>query len=303
MQKVCFTYNFPLVTNIKLVAFDLDGTLLDSHKRIRKDAAIAIEDIQASGVYVTLVTGRSYAATVGYARQLNLSVPFGLFHGALVKDLNGLEIAKRAIPSGGVREAIRQAGEFECIPMILGIQPEGGVTFSEEDRHHPAVQFVIKLEQQENPESILHFHPRTEIRLDAYTVYIMGHKARLIEMLEAIHRQPIQIFNAERFPVYTGGQQETGLEEYEVAMLSPIGADKKFALETIADSLGVAMKDVLAFGDWHNDIPMLQAAGSAVLMGNAPAGIVEKIQHPNLYRTGPNDGSGIVDALRRFGLG
>lgn len=290
------------MTNIKLVAFDLDGTLLDSHKRIRMDTIAAIEDIQASGVYVTLVTGRSFTATVGYARQLNLSVPFGLFHGALVKDLNGLEIAKRAIPAGGVREAIRYATDFGCIPMVLGIQPEGGITFCEEDHDHPAVRFVMKLEEQENPTSALHFTPRADIRLEAYGVYVMGHKTHLIEMLETVNCQPIRIFNAERFPVYTGNQQPTELAEYEVAWLSPIGADKRFALETISDSLGVEMKDVLAFGDWHNDIPMLQAAGTAVLMGNAPPGILEKIQHPNLVRTGSNDGSGIVDALRRFGL-
>jgi hypothetical protein len=91
-------------------------------------------------------------------------------------------------------------------------------------------------------------------------------------------------------------------KSYEVAMLTPIGADKRVALEAIAESLGVPMAEVLAFGDWHNDVPMLAAAGGAVLMGNAPAEVAAKLNHHNLYRTGTNDGDGVVQALERFGL-
>jgi hypothetical protein len=81
-----------------------------------------------------------------------------------------------------------------------------------------------------------------------------------------------------------------------------MGADKGTALEAVAETLGVPMNNTLAVGDWHNDLPMLAKAGYAAVMGNAPPEILNRIGHPNVYRTGTNDGTGIVDALARFGL-
>lgn len=286
----------------QLVAFDLDGTLLDSHKRIRKDTLAALKEIQTSGAFITFVTGRSYASTVTYAEQLGLQTPFGLYHGALVRDLHGLEVMKRAIPHGGVREATRIAWEHGCVPMMLGIHSEGNLTFCAEDENHPAVRYVVEVEKVQNPSPEIHFVPREEVHLDAHVVYIMGSPQGVRGFLDGYESRGIRLFNAERFPVYTGTPDPEVQKSYEVAMLTPIGADKRVALEAIAESLGVPMTEVLAFGDWHNDVPMLSAAGGAVLMGNAPSEVAAKINHPNLYRTGSNDADGVVRALERFGL-
>ncbi len=285
-----------------LVAFDLDGTLLDSHKRIQRDTLSAITEIQTSGVFITFVTGRSYASTVTYAQQLNLQTPFGLYHGSLVRDLHGLEVLKRAIPHGGVRDALRIAAEHGCVPMMLGIHSEGNLTFCAEDQNHPAVRYVVDVEKTQNPSPEIDYVPREEIRLDAYVVYIMGPPEGITGFLDGYAARGIRLFNAERFPVYTGAPDPEVQKRYEVAMLNPLGADKRVALEAIAESLGIPMTEVLAFGDWHNDVPMLSAAGGAVLMGNAPPDVAEKINHPNLHRTGSNDADGVVRALERFGL-
>jgi 5-amino-6-(5-phospho-D-ribitylamino)uracil phosphatase len=285
-----------------LVAFDLDGTLLDSHKHIRRDTLAAITEIQTSGVFITFVTGRSFASTVPYAQQLGLQTPFGIYHGALVRDLLGLEVLKRAIPRGGIREVIRLSVDHGCVPMMLGIQSEGNLTFCKEDENHPAVRYVVEVEKTENPSPEIHFVPRDEVQLDAYAVYIMGPPSGITGFLEGYESRGVRLFNAERFPVNTGAANSEMQKTYEVGMLTPIGADKRVALEAIADSLGIPMTEVLAFGDWHNDVPMLAAAGGAVLMGNAPAAVAAKINHPNLYRTGSNDTDGVVQALERFGL-
>ncbi len=286
-----------------LVAFDLDGTLLDSRKRIRRDTLAAITEIQTSGVFITFVTGRSYASTVPYAQQLGLQTPFGIYHGALVRDLLGLEVLKRAIPRGGIREVVRLAVEHDCVPMMLGIHSEGNLTFCKEDEDHPAVRYVVEVEKTENPSPEIHFVPRSEVQIDAYVVYILGPPKGITGFLEGNKSRGIRLFNAERFPVNAGGEADKEMRKsYEVAMLTPIGADKRVALEAIAESLGVPMTEVLAFGDWHNDVPMLAAAGGAVLMGNAPATVAAKLNHPNLFRTGSNDGDGVVQALERFGL-
>jgi Cof subfamily protein (haloacid dehalogenase superfamily) len=288
---------------ISLVAFDLDGTLLDSRKRIRPDARAAITRMQEAGVFVTLVTGRNYASTAPYARELQLQTPFGLVHGALVRDLLGLEILKRAIPAAGVLEAVDLAAQLDCAAMVVGIHGENNLTFCEEDRSHPAVRYVIGTEGAENQtvSAETQFVPRAEARLDAYVVYVMGRKEHIDTYLASVHSQEVRLFNAERYPVHGGGDEQI-TRDFAVAMLTPMGADKANALGVIAETLGVGMESVLAFGDWHNDRTMLEAAGHAVLMGNAPDNLAELIKHPHLFRTGHNDETGVVDGLRRFGL-
>jgi hypothetical protein len=292
------------MTEITLVAFDLDGTLLDSKKRIPPDAREAVSRMQESSIFVTLVTGRSFSGTAPYARELEILTPMGLVHGALVRDMLGLEIGKRAIPAVGVAEAVELAKATGCVPMVIGIKGDGNLTLCEEDRNHPAVLYVLNAEAEDNqiaPTETV-FLPRAEIRIEAYAIFAMGLKAQVNAFLASAAAQRVKLYNAELYPVHAKGPDSALVDLYTVAMLTPIGAGKRYAIEVIADSLGVAMENVLAFGDWHNDIGMLEAAGTSVLMGNAPPGLADKIRHPNLYRTGHNDEGGIVDALRRFGL-
>jgi len=290
--------------DISLVAFDLDGTLLDSRQTLRPDVRSAVARLQEEAVFVTIVTGRSLAAAEPFVRELGLITPFGLIHGALVRNIQGLEIVKRAIPEVGVREALELAVENDCIPFVIGCDGGGSLTICEEDRDHPTVKFILSDSATGNEVSghEVRFVPRDRIRTPAYTVYAVGRKERITRYLESTEAQPVKVFNAGRFPVHAVNAVPELRESHEVIMLNPIGADKETALRAIADTLGVRLENVLAFGDWHNDIPMLQAAGHAVLMGNATRELARSIQHPRLVRTGSNDGTGIVDGLARFGL-
>jgi HMP-PP phosphatase len=292
------------MVEISLVAFDLDGTLLDSNSQLRPDVRNAVVQLQQEGTFVTLVTGRSFSSTAPIAEELGVRVPFGVVHGALVRDLVGLEIVKRVIPEVGVHEALDLAVHNDCVPIVVGCEEGQELAICEEHRDHPIVHFTLSL-QEKGGELRSHepvFFPRREIALKAFAIYAIGLRERISSLLAETERMRVKIFNAARFPVHAIEADPQLKETHEVAMLTPIGADKRTALEAIAETLGASMKDVLAFGDWHNDVPMLQAAGHAVLMGNAPSGLAGTIGHPNLVRTGHHDGSGIVDGLARFGL-
>ncbi len=289
---------------ISLVAFDLDGTLLDSSKRIPPSARSAVARLQDAGVFITVVTGRGFHSARPYIEELRLQIPFGLYHGALVRDPLGIEVLKRAIPKVGVREALDLAASVGCVPMVIPLETETGLIFRCEDEGHPIVRFVIESERSEVSAGSqkISFIPHEGQGVDAFLVYVMGPKERIREFLEAVRAQRVSLYQAELFPVYAPRASAELRETHAVAMLSPIGADKRAALTAITESLGVSLENVMAFGDWHNDIPMLEAAGTAVLMGNAPPAVAQRLRHPNLYRTGANDGTGIADALARYGL-
>ena len=282
------------MVEISLVAFDLDGTLLDANSRLRPDVRSAVKQLQQEGTFVTLITGRSFSSTAPFAEDLGVRVPFGVVHGALVRDLVGLEIVKRVIPEVGVREAIHLAIRHDCVPIVVGCEGEQELAICEEHRDHPIVHFTLSLQERggelRGHEPLFFSHEKANLK--AFAIYAIGLRERISSLLAEAAQNRVRIFNAARFPVHALEADARLKDTHEVAMLTPTGADKQVALEAIADTLGVSMRDVLAFGDWHNDIPMLQAAGHAVLMGNAPSGLAASINHPNLIRTGHHDGVG-----------
>ncbi|MCA9417766.1 MAG: HAD family phosphatase [Candidatus Omnitrophica bacterium] len=285
-----------------MVAFDLDGTLLDSRKKIRSEVKIALNELQRTGVMLTLITGRSFAATLPFIEELDIMTPVGVVHGSFVRDKQGLEIAKRVIPKPGVRDALDIAEKSGCIPFIVGSEHDGELIICEEHKGHPVVETVLHAESDQVLFDEIRFIKCEDIDLASFGVYLVGMKDSVTEALTLCDSLPVQLFKSGLYPIHATGVSEEFENQSAVAMLSPVGADKAFALREIADCLGVGMETVAAFGDWHNDIPMLEAAGTAILMGNAPKGLYQKINHPNLLRTGPNDGSGIIEALRKLGV-
>ena len=287
---------------ISLVAFDLDGTLLDSRKKIRPDVRNALVEIQRTGILLTLITGRSFAATQPFIEELELMTPVGVVHGAFVKDNRGLEIAKRVIPKPGVRDALEIAERSNCIPFIVGSDHDGELIVCEEHRNHPIVEAVLHAESDQVLFDEIRFVKSEEIEMTSFGVYLVGLRDSVATALTLAQSLAVKLFQYGLFPIHASGVSQDFQDQSAVAMFSPVGADKAFALREISDCLGVGMDQVAAFGDWHNDIPMLEAAGAAVLMGNAPKGLHEKINHPGLIRTGPNDGSGILEALSKLGI-
>ena len=288
--------------DIALIAFDLDGTLLDSRKKIRPDVRNAVGELQRTGILVTLITGRSFAATQPFLEELQLMTPVGVVHGAFVRDNQGLEIAKRVIPVPGVQDALAIAEESRCIPFIVGSEHDGELIVCEEHRNHPIVETVLHGESDQVLFDEIRFIERGKIELSSFGIYLVGLSESVEQALSTAASLPVQMFQSSRYPIHTTGVSEEFERRSAVAMFSPVGADKAFALREITDCLGLQLDQVAAFGDWHNDIPMLEAAGSAVLMGNAPRGLHQKINHPDLIRTGPNDGSGILEALSKLGV-
>ncbi len=288
--------------DIALVAFDLDGTLLDSRKKIRQDVKAAVQELQRTGILVTLITGRSFAATQPFVEELELMTPVGVVHGAFVRDNQGLEIAKRVIPRPGVIDALKIADEARCIPFIVGSEHDGELIVCEEHRKHPVVETVLHAESDQVIFDEIRFIEKQDIDMTSFGIYLVGLRDSVMDALSRADSLPVQLFQSGLYPIHATGVAKEFEQQSAVAMFSPVGADKAFALREISDCLGIQMDRVAAFGDWHNDIPMLEAAGSPVLMGNAPEGLSEKINHPNLIRTGPNDGSGIIEALTKLGV-
>ncbi|MEN6462833.1 MAG: HAD-IIB family hydrolase, partial [Syntrophomonas sp.] len=93
---------------IKLVALDLDETLLDGKLKISDECVDTIRAVKANGVIVTLATGRMLKSALPYARQLNIDVPLITYEGAWVKNsMSGEELYNRPVPGDLAREVMQ----------------------------------------------------------------------------------------------------------------------------------------------------------------------------------------------------
>ena len=262
--------------DIRLVAVDLDGTLLDSRKRVCPRAAEALGCLPRRGIQVVIASARPPRSVRQIYRCLKLDTLQINYNGALIWDEPNRAVAfHRPMPCGLVREMIADA---------RGVFPQVLVSCEILDRW-----YTDRFDQTHTTETGRLFQPDVVAPVEAFCVepvtklMLLGPPA----MMDAI---------TARF----AGRAEVGVirSDPDLLQIADARATKAEGLRRVAAHYGVAMSDVLAIGDATNDVPMLEAAGLAVAVGNA---------HPAAKAAADwvapsNDEAGVHSALVRFGL-
>jgi Cof subfamily protein (haloacid dehalogenase superfamily) len=267
------------VRQLKLVAFDVDGTLVGRDLTISQRVRDAIAQMRAAGITGCLVTGRMYRATLPFARELHLDAPLICYQGAAIIDPVTDEILDH-VPLGNdiVRDLI---GITERERMQLQLYRNDEYYCEARNRFSDLYASLSMTEPVIVPSlrEAFWYSPATK----AVIVADAPDAARYAEML-------VQRFAGRAYVTRS-------LPEF-VEVLDP-AVDKGAALRSVAARLGVAMEDTLAIGDSWNDAPLLEAAGFAVAMGSAPPELraiadayVADVAH-----------DGVAEALERYVLG
>jgi Cof subfamily protein (haloacid dehalogenase superfamily) len=293
---------------IRLLALDIDGTLLDSAGRLPEANRQAIARAIDAGVEVALATGRRYDFARFVFEQLPAPLTLILSNGAIVKRHDGETVMRRLLP----REIARQ---------ILAAVPH--------HRHEAAVTFDRPREAQIVYQSIDWNHPRHQKFFEVNRPYLAE-----VNPLEAcLTEDPVQImftgtcadmralFNelrraatADAGACGTSGAKLAALVEespdhrYSVALTEyshrdfslvdvlRAGCSKGATLRDWARERGYTRDEVMAVGDNLNDLEMLEFAGHPVVMGNA----IADLQDRGWTRTGTNDEAGVAQAVETF---
>lgn len=235
-------------TGPRLVALDIDGTLMSHSGSIAETVVRAVARVRAAGDHVVLATGRSALSTLGVARHLGLTTgPAVVSNGAVRLALDPAELI-------GYR--IEQMTTFDPAAAVALLRAElPGAAFAVED---PGRGFLIT-------------RPFPDGELDG---------EQTVVSLEEIASRPATRLIV-RSPEHTSADfhhlvERVGLHEVEYAVgwvawldLNPPGVSKGTALEELRRSLGVAAADTVAIGDGRNDLDMLRWAARGVAMGNA----------------------------------
>jgi Cof subfamily protein (haloacid dehalogenase superfamily) len=274
---------------IRLLALDIDGTLLTSERVVSPRTRAALDAARSAGVKLLLVTGRRLPSARRIARDLGGDVPLVLHNGALVVEGDEL-LRSRPLPRAAARRAIELGLALGAEPVLhCGARGEGRLVVRTQARPPRLVRYYLARAESdvravsdllatlegEDPIQVMFGGPREEMEpLQATLEEHLGEKARV-----------------ER-SVYPAND----LVLLEVLERSVGKAD---AVAFLQERWGISARETLAIGDNWNDREMIARAGIGFVMGNAD---------PELRRLGPlvlpsNDEDGVALAVETHVLG
>ncbi|MDO4938548.1 MAG: Cof-type HAD-IIB family hydrolase [Lachnospiraceae bacterium] len=242
---------------IKLIAFDLDGTLLTTDKKITPRTYDALKNAAGQGVHIVPATGRFLRTVPQEIKDMDFVDCIISINGAYVIDMKtGEEIYRSEIP---VNEAIDIMSFFDTMPVAYDCYMNNDSFINQkmmdEIESYVDDRFYLDLVWKHRkgvPELKEHIRASGHDiqKIMAYTKD-MEIKRYLMDNLESM------------FP----GLKVTSSIKNNVE-INASGADKGKALEAVAQYFHIDISETMGFGDSYNDIPLLRAAGTGVCMGN-----------------------------------
>ncbi len=285
---------------IKLLALDLDGTLLDSRGEISETNKKAIRQAEEKCVLVTIATGRRFRDALPVARQLNLNAPVICHNGALLKYADTLEtVAVSLVANETVKEILRVGREFGGDALISADPSGKGVLLYDRisDENIPLQKYIAwskRLHGAEAEEAVHHVENLADILDETETVHVsFSGKCEPMAQLEMLLRNELSV-NAN---VLTTVNPQL---DFTLIDILPPDASKGIGVEKLALINNFSAENVMVMGDNFNDLEMLEYAGTAVVMGNASPELLERAE---FYTTLSNDENGVALAIEKFILG
>lgn len=262
---------------IRLVAMDLDDTLLRDDWTISPRVVKAIQKAREQGVKMTIATGRMPISARPYVEQLGVDIPVITYHGAMVQQaLSGEILFRRVIPSSLAAEIVRdvsQRGFYvqvylkdRVVTTQLNRQSQEYIKISSVCIEEADLSILLS-QEPEGVEKILLIGKETELD-------------QLAPVLGECYGKKVHVTKSK--PIF--------LEMIDRKV------NKGVALAALAEKLGIAQKDVMAIGDSFNDLEMIKYAGLGVAMGNARREIKEQANAV----TASNEEDGVAEAIEQY---
>jgi Cof subfamily protein (haloacid dehalogenase superfamily) len=259
----------------KLLAIDLDDTLLDSKKEISRYTVNIIEKTVDKGLIVVLATGRSFSGAKRYHCFLRLNTPMITCGGAEIVDRNGKEIYKFALSRENVKKILDFARQNK---LHAQIENSSGYYFEKHNKFsgQHAIFYGFEGEEITSP-SILEEIPASKILIlsEPQTIEKIQPEAKIL------------------FPDLLISQSLPTFLEFNNPESS-----KGVALKFITSYFGLKSEQVIAFGDSELDLQMMECAGYCVAVGNAAQKILDMAD----YVTTSNNEDGVAEAIIKLVL-
>jgi len=272
---------------IRLIAIDVDGTLLDARGQIPQANIDAIHDAVRADIHIALVTGRSYPFARPIADPLPASITLIVSNGAVERDMDGSRVARRLLDRHTARAVLDSTRPFrELAALVFDRDADRQVMFETMDWEHPGRKAYWARNQSLIAKSVPLENALVE---DPIQVMFNGGVDAMRSLYFALHAE------ANGFAV---SLTEYPHRDFSLIDVTAPTATKGRALAWRAAQLGISREEVMAVGDNFNDLEMLEFAGLPVVMANA----VDGLKQQGWAMTGDNENAGLAEAMRRFAL-
>ncbi|MBX3190844.1 MAG: HAD hydrolase family protein [Labilithrix sp.] len=270
----------------KLLALDLDGTLLNHQGEAAEEDVVAIKRLKARGVKVTILTGRLYSGTLPSAALLGIDGPVGCADGSHVVRVSG----SKTLLHHGIRgrAADRLRASLDRNDLVAFLFAEDAIVHDERGADY--LPFVRTWSTDLRYAHRVTEHALWDSREGMTAVVALGREASIGRTVADIQRDETEAMQVAMFP-FRRDSEHWGM------VARAAGGTKGTALQWMASHYGITMEETVCVGDWLNDVPMLGCAGRSFAMGQAPAEVKEAAT--DVLARSIQHGGGIAEAIER----
>jgi len=264
---------------IKLVALDLDGTIVNDQLKI-SDRVLKLLNhlITHTDVRVVIATGRMFLSALPFARQIGIVEPLVTYQGAMVREITAGYTQRFHAP---IPLALAQ----EVLQTLIEDRYHINLYMHDQLWTHPSNSYAGYYSQKAGVEPMFHDDLLACMTVDPTKIMVIDDE-RVDSLL-----------------AYLGGNFKGRLSfcrsRTNFCEIIDIAASKWNALYSLAEEWGIQPSEIMAIGDQGNDLSMIQHAGVGVAMGNAP----DEVKQAANYVTAPIGQDGAAEAIERFVLG
>ena len=264
--------------NVKLIAADIDGTLLNKKRELTSATIAAVRAAIEKGVYFVLATGRPIQAVRGFSEVLGLEkMPFILYNGAMAM-MDGEVLYSLTFPAETARMVVEEGHKRNSTMICWANNKLYSETVNEKINFYKSFSgvepIVLKSLADVADEGA---------GITKFVWYDDDERTKL---------------NFDEFSETMGDRLNVHPSQHDFLEFVNKDCSKAIAMQKICEKLGIDVKDTVAIGDGFNDLSMLRFAGLGVAMGNAD----ERIKKECGYVTDGNDNDGAAKFIEKFVL-
>ena len=274
------------MTVIRLLAIDIDGTLLDTRGSIPPANVEAVGRAIEAGVEVVLATGRRYDFARAIFERLPAPLTLILSNGAIVKNRDGTTIVRHLLPREVALDVLARTPAYRSSAAVLFDRPlEGQIVYETVEWEHPRHGAFFR----SNRQFISLVQPlERALTEDPLQVMFTG----TCDDMRRLHEQLV----AGATPNFALTLTEYESRDFALVDIIRAGCSKGSALRELARVRGIPREHVMAIGDNLNDLPMLEFAGVPVVMSNA----VNALRQRGWAMVPSNDAAGVATAIGTY---
>lgn len=283
--------------NIRFIAIDMDGTLLNRRGEISEENRAAIEEARNKGIVVSIATGRSYLGAKRLLDQVGLNLPLIHLNGAVIRSEED-EVLKEVCLD---RDVVRDLHEtLEKLGIYHELYTSEGIFANRNGYNHLKVEMdKLKTAAPEIAPELLEERAKkqfrtAEVKQRHLEDFLEASDVKIYKLL-AFTWTESKLEEARRLSKQVPDIAVTSSANHNIE-INHIEAQKGCAVRWLAERLSIPLEKVMAIGDNLNDLSMMKVAGFPVAMGNAEP----ELKNFCRFVTRSHDENGVAHAIRTY---